>query len=102
MKISHKKQKYIGNVLKILQGFKIKSPEETIDKIINDNCSITRFGDGEFDMILGKGMKYQTYNEQLGRRLEQVLKSNDEKLLIGINNVIDLKYSENYNDFANK
>ena len=34
MKISHKKQKYIGNVLKILQGFKIKSPEETIDKII--------------------------------------------------------------------
>ena len=76
MKISHKKQKYIGNVLKILQGFKIKSPEETIDKIINDNCSITRFGDGEFDMILGKGMKYQTYNEQLGRRLEQVLKSN--------------------------
>ena len=35
MKISHKKQKYIGNVLKILQGFKIKSPEETIDKIIN-------------------------------------------------------------------
>ena len=101
MHVSHKKQKYIGNVLKILQGFKIKSPEETIDKIINDNCSITRFGDGEFDMILGKGMKYQTYNEQLGRRLEQVLKSNDEKLLIGINNVIDLKYSENYNDFAN-
>lgn len=46
MKISHKKQKYIGNVLKILQGFKIKSPEETIDKIINDNCSITRFGRG--------------------------------------------------------
>ena len=46
-------------------------------------------------------MKYQTYNEQLGKKVGASSKSNDEKLLIGINNVIDLKYSENYNDFAN-
>ena len=101
MHVSHKKQKYIGKVSSILKGFNIKSPEDTIEKIINDNCSIARFGDGEFDMILGKGMKYQRYNEQLGKRLQQVLESNEKKLLIVINNVIDLKYAEKYNDFAN-
>ena len=52
-------------------------------------------------MILGKGMKYQRYNEQLGKRLQQVFRKRQKKLLIGINNVIDLKYAEKYNDFAN-
>ena len=101
MKVSHKKQKYLAKTSDILGGFKIKTPEETIQKIISDNCSITRFGDGEFDMICGVGMKYQKYNQELGKRLKEVLMSNEEGLLVGINNVIDLQYSENYNDFAN-
>lgn len=101
MKVSRNKQKYLAKTSDILGGFKIKTPEETIQKIISDNCSITRFGDGEFDMICGVGMKYQKYNQELGKRLKEVLMSNEEGLLVGINNVIDLQYSENYNDFAN-
>ena len=101
MKVSHRKQKYLAKTSDILGGFKIKTPEDTIQKIISDNCSITRFGDGEFDMICGVGMKYQKYNQELGKRLKEVLMSNEEGLLVGINNVIDLQYSENYNDFAN-
>ena len=101
MKVSRKKQKYFAKTSDILVGFKIKTPEETIQKIISDNCSITRFGDGEFDMICGVGMKYQKYDKKLGKRLKEVLMSNEKGLLVGINNVIDLQYSENYNDFAN-
>lgn len=101
MKLSHKKCNYSASTSNILNGFKIKTPEETIEKIIKDECSIARFGDGEFDMICGVGMKYQEYNAKLGERLFQVLRSNEKKLLIGINNVIDLEYSKNYNDFAN-
>lgn len=101
MKVSRKKQKYFAKTSDILEGFKIKTPEETIQKIISDNCSITRFGDGEFDMICGVGMKYQKYDKKLGKRLKEVLMSNEKGLLVGINNVIDLQYSENYNDFAN-
>lgn len=101
MKVSRKKQKYFAKTSDILGGFKIKTPEETIQKIISDNCSITRFGDGEFDMICGVGMKYQKYDKKLGKRLKEVLMSNEKGLLVGINNVIDLQYSENYNDFAN-
>ncbi len=100
MKLSHKKQKYLATTKTILTGFKIASPEETINKIISEKCSISRFGDGEFDMICGTGMKYQKYDSKLAKRLKQVLESNESGLLIGINNVIDLEYSEKYNDFA--
>lgn len=101
MKVSRKKQRYFANTKNILEGFNIKQPEETIEEIINNKCSIARFGDGEFDMICGTGMKYQIYDEILAKRLKQVLNSNEERLLIGINNIIDLEYSKKYNDFAN-
>lgn len=100
MKLSFKKHKYTARTQDILGGFQIASPEDTIKKIIEDKCSIARFGDGEFDMIRGTGMNYQKYNLELAGRLSQVLKSNEEGLLIGINNVIDLTYAENYVDFA--
>lgn len=101
MKVSKTNKNYTAKTEDILSGFKIKSPDDTIEKIVNDNCSIARFGDGEFDMICGVGMKYQKYNKELAKRLKQVLDSNEKELLIGINNVIDLEYSEKYNDFAN-
>lgn len=101
MKINLDKHNYKANTEKILSGFKISSPEDTINMIINNNCSITRFGDGEFDMIFKTGMNYQKYDEKLSKRLKQVLDSNEKGLLVGINNVIDLQYAENYVDFAN-
>lgn len=101
MEVDRNKRKYTAKTKDFLKGFKIATPEETIDKIIDDKCSITRFGDGEFDMICNVGMKYQKYNAKLAKRLKEVLDSNEERLLIGINNVIDLEYSEKYNDFAN-
>lgn len=102
MKLCSKKGRYTASVRNILQGFQIASPEDTIEKIIKDQCSITRFGDGEFDMICHVGMKYQKYDSNLANRLKEVLNSNEENLLIGINNVIDLSYAEKYNDFAKK
>lgn len=101
MRVSKDKRKYTAKTENFLGGFKIASPDETIDKIVKDKASIARFGDGEFDMICGVGMKYQKYDKKLAKRLKQVLESNEKGLLIGINNVIDLKYSEKYNDFAN-
>lgn len=104
MKIKLKKnyyKRYTATVKDLLKGFKIKSPEETIEKIVNEGCSITRYGDGEFDMICGIGMNYQKYDKDLANKLEEVLNSNEDKLLVGINNIIDLEYSEKYNDFAN-
>lgn len=100
MKLSFKKCKYTARTRDILGGFHIASPEETIKKIVEDGCSIARFGDGEFDMIRGTGMNYQKYDPNLSKRLNEVLNSNEKGLLVGINNVIDLTYAENYVDFA--
>ena len=100
MKLNRNKCKYIANTTTILGGFHIASPEDTIERITNENYSITRFGDGEFDMICGTGMKYQKYDKKLAERLNEVLHSNEPGLLVGTNNVIDLKYAEHYVDFA--
>lgn len=101
IRVSHKKCKYRARTSDVLGGFKIKTPEETLDKIINENCSIARLGDGEFNLIYGIGIRYQKANEELGKRLKQILKSNEEKLLIGISNALDFNYLKYYNDFAN-
>lgn len=70
-----------------LKKFNIISNIETVDKIVNDKHSIARFGDGEFKWILGiKQNSFQKDSNELAKRLEEVLKNNDNKnLLIGIN-----------------
>lgn len=78
---------------------KIKSAKDLLNKIIEKKCSLCRFGDGEFDIILKQNRAwFQKYDCDLGRRLESVLKSNNEKILIAIAD----NYSglDKYNDRA--
>ncbi len=96
MKLSKRKFKFTAKPEKILGHFKIASPEETIDKILKDGSSIARFGDGEFDFIYGVDMNYQKMDEDLSRRLKEVLLSKEENLIIGIPNVFNLEYCDKY------
>lgn len=100
MKLSKNKRKYIAKAEKVLGKYNIATPEETIDKIVKDKVSITRFGDGEFDMIYGIGMNYQKYNENLAKRLEEIVVSQDDGIIIGIPNVVNLEYCNKYTGFA--
>lgn len=100
MKLNRSKRKYSSNTEKILGKFEILSPIETIEKIIMDNASIARFGDGEFDMIYGVGMNYQKYNPVLAKRLEEVLLSKEDGILIGIPGIVNLDYCSKYTGFA--
>lgn len=65
---------------------KIATIEETISRLINDKASIARFGDGEFAVIQGRiRHKFQTVvDERLRCRLKEVLKSDENNLLIAI------------------
>ena len=64
----------------------IESEEKTLELIINQKKSLSRFGDGEFAAIQGKVRhKFQTeQDEALGKRLLEVLQSEKEELLVGI------------------
>lgn len=72
---------------------KILTNEETIDKIVNDKCSIGRFGDGEFFVMTKEhGLsRYQEINNYLCEKLLQVINSNEENFLVGIPKVFDKK-----------
>jgi len=66
----------------------IMTDNETVSEIINSHKSVSRFGDGEFKVIFGTGNKFQNPNEKLGKRLYEVLTSQDDNILVCIPRVL--------------
>ncbi|MEZ3427249.1 MAG: GT-D fold domain-containing protein [Lachnospiraceae bacterium] len=65
---------------------RIMTLEETIDEIVLHKKSIARFGDGEFGIMFGVSRwRFQREDEKLAERLREVIASNEENLLIGLN-----------------
>ncbi|MCP4613408.1 MAG: DUF1792 domain-containing protein [Planctomycetes bacterium] len=62
----------------------IKSKEDTLDKIINDKCSISRFGDGEFACMNRSRIAFHDPSKDLADRLKEVISSDLPNLLIGL------------------
>ena len=64
---------------------KIKPAKDLLEKIIDKKCSLCRFGDGEFGFILKQNrLWYQKYDNKMAQKLENILKSDNEKILIAI------------------
>lgn len=64
---------------------KIKPAKDLLEKIIDKKCSLCRFGDGEFGFILKQNrLWYQKYDIKMAQKLENILKSDNEKILIAI------------------
>ncbi|MDD6072032.1 MAG: GT-D fold domain-containing glycosyltransferase [Clostridiales bacterium] len=62
----------------------VHSIDETINALIDTDNSLVRFGDGEITLISGIASVTQQGDEELAKRLRQVLTSNEDKLLIAI------------------
>jgi len=62
----------------------IKSVDETLDKILQDKCSLARFGDGEFGVMFGSRICYHDHCHEIAQRLKEVLDSDIPNLLIGL------------------
>lgn len=63
----------------------ISSIEETLRKIAEEHMSISRYGDGEFQIILGHAKdKYQDNNKLLSDRLCEILVSNLDNHIVGL------------------
>lgn len=66
---------------------KIMTEEETIDEIVLNKKSISRFGDGEFGIMFGcSRWRFQKVDDRLAERLREVVTSNEENILIGLIN----------------
>ncbi len=82
-------QNYLYEAVGILKDREIRLPqidsvENTCAKIIADRCSISRYGDGEFEIILGNKAVYQHGNAQLAIRLKDILTSDLENHIVAI------------------
>ena len=72
-------------VIKIYPLPKVKSIPDTIDKIIKDNVSICRFGDGELLYVSEKrSLPFQKQNTRLRDYFINILKSNHNSILVGM------------------
>lgn len=51
---------------------KIMKPKQSIDYIEAHNCSVARFGEGEFELMLWpeRNLGFQEHNAELAKRLE--------------------------------
>jgi glycosyltransferase family protein len=56
----------------------------TISLLSDSNRSIARYGDGELKICRGASAKAQSYDENLSRRLQEILISDNPNCLIGI------------------
>ncbi|MFR2369322.1 MAG: GT-D fold domain-containing glycosyltransferase [Anaerobutyricum sp.] len=76
---------------------KVLSIEETISEIILNQCSVSRFGDGEFYIMDGIDIRFQSSDRLLRERLIEIIHSQDSKCLICIGSAIN---PLNYRDFT--
>lgn len=65
--------------------YNILSFQETVNEIIKNKKSISRFGDGEFNLIIkDKGITFQKLDDKISERLYEVLNSELPNLLVAI------------------
>jgi glycosyltransferase family protein len=68
-----------------LPTIRVQTMEETIRDLVATKRSIARYGDGELSIMMGKGNPiFQIQNELLSKRLQEVLQSNLDNLIVAI------------------
>ena len=60
----------------------VMTSEETVKYILGNNCSVTRFGDGEIKLLIGKDILFQKSTERIRQQLKEALNCDDENVLV--------------------
>jgi len=71
-------------VRKPFQKFNILESFESIQYIIDNKCSVGRFGDGELRLLYGYNINFQKSEEELIKRLEDVLSTDIPNFMVGM------------------
>lgn len=68
---------------------RIMTIDETLDYLLENKCSVSRYGDGELKIACGLDIRFQEYNEQLSQRMRRILKSSSQNCLICLTDIFD-------------
>lgn len=78
---------YIKNDLiaaKLMKVPVVLDEDKIVERICQNKASMCRFGDGEFSLMRGENLKFQKYNEKIAKELNEIIRSNNEDVLICI------------------
>ena len=67
---------------------KVLSIQESIDLVINQKLSVSRYGDGEIKLVAGIHLPFQKCNDKLQKRLIEVLSSDSNNHLVCLSDVL--------------
>lgn len=68
----------------------VRNDIETLHKIIHEQCSVARFGDGEIAIVNGVDLKFQSSDKHLHDHLQRVLQSKEDKMMICIPDIFHI------------
>lgn len=70
------------------QQISVLSIDQSLDYLLEKGASVVRFGDGEMDLIAGRGIPYQEYDPELSARLREIMAmESDERLMVCLSDV---------------
>lgn len=81
---------------------RVKPIAQSLRYILENSCSVARFGDGEMDIIAGHSIPYQDYDPQLASELKEILGlESNEHLMVCLSDVFENKerYTEDCSNF---
>ena len=90
---------------KTIEFPKVKTIDETIQVLKEKRLSISRYGDGEFDIIEGKDLKFQNADSGMAERLKEILVKPVDNHIVGLADVygdlsqLDTKYANFFREF---
>ena len=88
-------------IIRFRYRFSVMSMDDTVEYICKTGCSIARFGDGEFGLIIGgKKPSFQEDDKDLTERLQEVCVCSDDRLLVCIPH--SFKTTDDCCEFARK
>ncbi|NQG98115.1 SP_1767 family glycosyltransferase [Streptococcus suis] len=81
---------------------RVKPILQSLHYILENSCSVARFGDGEMDIIAGHSIPYQDYDPQLASELSHILGlESNERLMVCLSDVFENRerYTEDCSSF---
>jgi glycosyltransferase family protein len=71
-----------------LPGAPLRVADErtTLRTLRDRRASLARYGDGELEIMIGRGINFQEYDAELARRLRTILRAATAQFLVGIPN----------------